>query len=119
MSYDNQLSEFDFWRLADELSVVDAAFLTMMADPGDFELVTRDSPLTSQIKQIGGFEQIDGFDKYSFERLQTDFDIVIVNPSQFRAIFKALRNAIVSNKLKAKITNLARCPVKHNTKAGG
>jgi hypothetical protein len=110
MSDYDPLSDFDYWRLADELSVVDAAFLTMMADPGDFELVSPDAPLSSQIRQIGGFEYVGDAHKYDFERVESDLDTVLINPAKFRAIFKALRNAIIADKLKARITNLARTP---------
>lgn len=61
------------------------------------------SPLTSNIRKDGGYSEED--DTYQ------DIDgMVWLSPAHFRAVFKALRNAILSNKLRAKIVNLGREP---------
>lgn len=105
MALNSNLRGLDFWRLADELSVIDAAFLTLMLEPGDFQLVSPASPMTSQIRQTSGWGGYDGV-----ERIEFDDGTMGINPSEFRAVFKALRAAILSDKLRAKIGNLGRHP---------
>jgi hypothetical protein len=99
------LSGLDYWRLSDELSVVDIAFLTLNMDPGCFELVDLTDPEKSKIVRIGGFED------WETRALHNgDIDEVIVQPNQFRAVFKALRNAIIGNKVRANVVTRAREP---------
>ena len=98
-------SGLDYWRLADELSVIDASFLTMLADPGHFALQDPRNPGNSIIFQIAGWS-----DSQLDRAGEDDEGRILVDGSKFRAVFKALRNAILANKLQAKITNWARHP---------
>lgn len=98
------LSDLDYWKLADEFSVVDAAFLILLSDPGHYSFETRGDPSSSRIFQIANWTED------QFDRMQTDDGHFAIDPAKFRAVFKALRNAILANKLKARITNWARHP---------
>lgn len=93
----------DYWRLADEVSVIDATFLTIGIEPGHYSLVNPDNPLSSNIRKEAGYTDED--DTY-----QNRDGYVWISPANFRAVFKALRNAILSNKLQAKIVNRGRKP---------
>lgn len=97
-------SGLDYWKLADELSVIDASFLTLGVDPGHYRLEDVGNPIESQIVQVANFED----DR--FNRQQDDLGSVVIDASHFRAVFKAIRSAILSNKLRAKISNWARHP---------
>ena len=99
------LSRLDYWRLSDELSVVDVAFLTLNMDPGCFELVDLTDPAKSKIVRIGDLEDWESRALYN-----GDIEEVIVQPNQFRAVFKALRNAIIGNKVRANVVTHAREP---------
>ena len=79
----NGLSSLDFWRLADELSVIDAAILITGNDPAKKEDVRDDAGYI-----IG-------------ERQRRDYE-------GYEAVFKALRNAILSDKLRATVASRAR-----------
>ena len=70
------LSSMDYLRLADELSVIDAAILITGNDP-------------SERKTKG-----DGFDDPFREEQRTDYD-------GFDAVFKSIKNAVLSNKIAA------------------
>jgi hypothetical protein len=93
----------DYWRLADEFSVIDASFLILGEDPGNFSLVDQTSPLTSNIRKEAGYTEED-------DTFQNSDGSLYLVPANFRAVFKALRNAILSNKLKAKLVNVGREP---------
>ncbi|GAB5449550.1 hypothetical protein [Gymnodinialimonas sp.] len=97
-------SGLDYWRLSDELTLVDATFLAIGLEPGDFELVSPHSPHLSEIRVVTGFHK-DDIDRYENE----DREFLLV-PGDFRAVFKALRQAVISNKLRARIVNWARKP---------
>lgn len=99
------LSGLDYWRLSDELSVVDAAFLTLNMDPGCFDLAQPTDPTKSKIIRIGDFEEWEDRALYN-----GDIEEVVVQPNQFRAVFKALRSAIVGNKIRANVVTRARDP---------
>lgn len=91
-------SNLDYWRLIDELSVIDAAILITGNDPSEKEQlydVANDKPLYNS----------DGSFRY---RQRTDFD-------NFEPTFKALRNAIFSNKLRAKLAYSSRDPLTRYT----
>ena len=103
MALKNTFTGLDYWRLADELSVVDASFLTIGIEPGHYSLLNPKSPMTSNISKDAGYSETD-------ETFQDNDGHVWLVPSQFRAVFKALRNAILSNKLKARVVNLGREP---------
>lgn len=86
-------SAMDFWRLADELSVIDAAILITGNDPSE------------------GFDMRDGHgdlirDANGAIRRAQKRDYI-----GFDAAFKALRTAILSDKLKATIGFRARGPI--------
>lgn len=77
------LSSLDFWRLADELSVIDAAILIVGADPA---------------------EKKDDYDDSGYrigESQRQDYE-------GFEAVFKALRGAILSDRLRATVALRAR-----------
>ncbi len=95
----------DYWRLSDELSVIDAAFLTLNLDPGHFEFSLPANPATSKIFRVGDFE-----DWESRALFNGDIDNVELEPNQFRAVFKAIRNAILGSKLRANVVTRAREP---------
>ncbi len=97
-------SSLNHWRLADELSVIDATFLTLSVDPGHFQLENPSNPSDSRIFQIANFAED------PFDRIRSDDEMQVIDASQFRAVFKAIRSAILSNKLRAKISNWARHP---------
>lgn len=99
-------TRLDYWRLADELSAVDAAFLFIGCDPGNHELEQPDEPATSRIRLISGFSD-EQLERTEYEDTP---EYVFVSPSQFRAVFKAIRNAVFSNKLKARFVNKGRGP---------
>lgn len=71
------LTSMDYWRLADELSVVDAAILITGNDPSHGE-------------EVSGFHEPPSWMQYR-------------NYEGFEAAFKALKNAILSNRLRATI----------------
>ena len=99
------LSGLDYWRLSDELSVVDAAFLTLNMDPGCFDISQPTDPLKSKIIRIGDFQE------WENRALNNgDIEEVEVQPNHFRAVFKALRSAIVGNKIRANVVTRARDP---------
>ena len=100
------ISGLDYWRLSDEFSVVDAAFLTLNLDPGDFVLQSPSSPATSTIHKIGGLENWEARAIYN-----GDTEKIELEPNQFRAVFKALRNGVMSNKIRAKIVKYGRRPL--------
>lgn len=100
-------NDLDYWRLADEVSVVDAAFLTLQSDPGHYSFDSPEDPSSSRIFQVANWPED------PFDRMQTDDGQMAIDPAKFRAVFKALRNAILGNKLRAKITNWARHPDGH------
>lgn len=104
MAYKNTFSGLDYWKLADELSVIDASFLTLMSDPGHFKLESPEIPGDSRIFQVANWSD------EQFDRMETDDGNLVIDPSQFRAVFKAIRNAILSNKMRAKINSRARVP---------
>ena len=79
------LSKMDFWRLADELSIVDAAILMTGNDPSE-TIRTYDSDGVNQQDENGHPREVQ----------RIDYDGYI--PS-----FKALKSAILSNSLKANI----------------
>ena len=99
------LSGLDYWRLSDELSVVDAAFLTLNMDPGCFDLVHPIDPTKSKIVRIGDFEEWEDRALHN-----GDIEEVVVQPNKFRAVFKALRSGILGNKIRANVINCARHP---------
>ena len=70
------LTSMDYWRLADELSVIDAAILITGNDPSERE------------------SKGDGFDSPFHEEQRTSYD-------GFEAVFKAIKNAILSNRIAA------------------
>lgn len=81
-----------YWRYCDELSVVDAALLIVGLNPGDVELQGR--PIEeARLIQL----DLGGEDLTSWER-------------DFRAVFKALRYAILRDKLSANIARICRKP---------
>lgn len=77
------LSSLDYWRLADELSVIDAAILITGNDPSEKEDVRDESGF------IIGQQQRRDYDGYE-------------------AVFKALRLAVLSDKLRATVSCRAR-----------
>ncbi|MFC0342067.1 hypothetical protein [Paracoccus niistensis] len=83
------LSAMDYWRLADELSVIDAAIL-----------ITGNNP-----------EQ--KYEEYDPDS-QTSQWVKLKNYDGFEATFRALRNAILSDKLRAKIAVRTRDTVEIN-----
>lgn len=99
------LTGLDYWRLSDELSVIDVCFLVINSDPGFYELKNPDFPATSLIQKIGNFSDDEHRAIYNGEE-----EDIFLSPAQFRAVFKALRNAILSNKLRAKICRNGRNP---------
>ncbi|QFT59507.1 hypothetical protein FIU94_11800 [Sulfitobacter sp. THAF37] len=104
MALKSNFEGLDFWRLADELSVIDAAFLTLMLEPGDFELLSPNSPMASQIRQNSGWGKYDNTERVDLE------EGIGIAASEFRAVFKAIRSAILSDKLPARVVNLGRSP---------
>jgi hypothetical protein len=99
----NTFSGLDYWRLADELSIVDASFLTLNLDPGHFRLLQPTDPSNSEIIQVAGWSDS------QIERAgEADDGTPLVNPAQFRAVFKALRNAVFANKVQVRVVNIAR-----------
>jgi len=81
------LSKMDYWRLADELSVVDAAILITGNDPSEtYEAYTNEEEPTVQRDANGHIIEVQRKD---YEGYSTSF--------------KALKNAIMSNSLKATI----------------
>jgi hypothetical protein len=99
------LTGLDYWRLSDELSVVDATFLTLNLDPGCFEFSMPATPASSKIIRVGDFEEWE-----SRALFNGDIENVELEPNQFRAVFKAIRNAILGNKLRANVITKAREP---------
>lgn len=89
-----RLSAYDakYWRLSESLSVTNAAMLAADIDPGSMEAVTPDNP------QDGHFHRR-GTSNHTRNYIQS---------SQFIAVFSAIRNAILEEKLRANITRLAR-----------
>lgn len=82
-SGEGELSSLDYWRLADELSVIDAAILITGNDPAQWENVRDENGNCegrSQCRDYVGYEPV----------------------------FKALRQAILSDKLRATVTFRAR-----------
>lgn len=79
------LNSLDYWRLADELSVIDAAILVTGNDPsGRFEIYDDDGHAVRDGNGVWRTAQ------------RTDYE-------GFNATFKALRSAIWSNRLRANI----------------
>lgn len=86
------MNSMDYWRLADELSVIDAAILITGNDPSDKIEVADDT---------GRFQ----FDNYG--------QVVTIQKRDhpgFDAAFRALRNAVISNRIPANIILRARVP---------
>jgi len=79
-----------YWRYSDDLSVVDAALLIVGLNPGIIEV--RGWPIEQATLVQPSLE---GEDRYFFEQ-------------DFRAVFKALKGAILSDRLPANITRLCR-----------
>lgn len=99
------LTGLDYWRLSEELSVVDAAFLTLNLDPGCFKLSTPSDPANSKIVRVSDFSDDDARALWN-----GDIEEVELEPQQFRAVFKGLRNAVLNNKIRAKVVTKARDP---------
>lgn len=83
------LQQLDYWRLSDELSLIDAAILITGNDPSD----------TSEVQDDDG---------RSFWVQKTSYD-------GFGATFKALRNAVLSNRLRANLAYRARENTSYNS----
>ncbi|MEY8143662.1 hypothetical protein [Falsihalocynthiibacter sp. CO-5D18] len=109
MSHDYEgsggLGGLDYWRLSDELSVIDATFLTLNLDPGSFELSDLSDPANSKIVKIADFEDREYRAVYN-----GDIPEVELEPNQFRAVFKALRNAVLNNRIRANVVTRGREP---------
>lgn len=86
------VSTLELWRLSDELSVIDAALLVAGHDPGEVRVAGHD-PALSPIESISSDENY-GPREYEDQG--------------FRAVFKALRLAIMSNKVSAVVAYRAR-----------
>jgi len=85
-------SDLDFWRLSDELSVIDVALLSAGHDPGEVRVVGRD-PAFAPIESI----------EHDHQYGPRTYD-----DQGFRAVFKALRNRILNNEISAIIAYRAR-----------
>jgi hypothetical protein len=81
-----------FWRYCDELSVIDAALLIVGLNPGVVEIRGRPVEEARLVQP-----SIEGEDRYFHEH-------------SFRAVFKALRYAVLRDKLSANISRLSRNP---------
>ncbi|WP_380054114.1 hypothetical protein ACFE33_12885 [Falsihalocynthiibacter sp. SS001] len=99
------LGGLDYWRLSEELSVIDASFLTLNLDPGCFQLSNLADPANSKIIRVAEFEDWEARALYN-----GDIPEVELEPNQFRAVFKALRNAVLNNKLRANVVTRGREP---------
>ena len=86
------ISELDLWRLSDELSLVDVALLASGHDPGDVRPFGTD-PASCPIETIYEDEDFG-------RRREAD--------NGFRAVFKALKRAVMANKISATIAYRAR-----------
>ncbi len=86
------LSKMDYWRLSDELSVVDASLLVVGLNPGEVSLEDADIATSRLVKErvYGAGRSIDEAD--------------------FRAVFKSMRSAIIGNNLRANLAFSARSP---------
>jgi len=85
-------SDAVYWRLSEHLSVTNAAMLAAGIDPGTMELATPDAP------QRGYFHLRESSNK------STNY----FHSGSYVAVFSAIRNAILEDKLRANITHLAR-----------
>lgn len=82
--------ELRYWKYCDDLSVIDAALLIVGLNPGVITLIGNSPETASLVQSVPG-----GIDKYYHEH-------------DFRAVFKALRSAILTDKVPANITRLCR-----------
>ncbi len=87
-----RFEDIDFWRLNDSLSVTNAAMLAADIDPGKNELTEQSLP-------DDGFFHIRGESNHVNHYFHS---------SRFIAVFSAIRNAILEDRLSANITRLAR-----------
>lgn len=90
-------SELDWWRIVDDLSVVDAAILITGNNPSNKETV---------------FDVEDG--RVIFNPDGTEAKRQIIEYPNFEPVFKSLRNAILKNKLRATIAYQARTEIPEN-----
>lgn len=86
------LTEMDYWRLSDTLSVTNAAMLAVNLDPGKNEPVSPTNPINGQF-HVRGSDL--GSDTY-FES------------PHFIAVFSAIRHAILANRLAAVLAHSTR-----------
>lgn len=84
------LLSMDYWRLNDELSIIDAAILITGGDPSETEIVYDEIEGRAVFNSDGSFKKVQ----------KTDYE-------GFDASFKAIRNAVLSNKLSANIALVA------------
>jgi hypothetical protein len=82
------MDNFDYWRLCDELSVVQAACLIVGVDPYDYrDMMTDGAPSPPKVSNSNPLP------KPSYPR------------KKFEAVFIALKNAIKGDRLSAAVTN--------------
>ena len=86
------LTNIDYWRLSDTLSVINAAMLAVGIDPGEKELVRFSNPIEGRFRVRGSDLGPDAY----FES------------PKFIAIFSAMRNAILANSLAAVLAHRTR-----------
>lgn len=84
--------EIDYWRFSDNLSVVEAAMLACNFDPGVYELAAGCGPEHGCLHKRGTSNNTANY----------------CQSSKFIAVFSAIRDAVITNKIVADITNLAR-----------
>ena len=89
-------SNLDYWKLSDEFSIIDAAILITDNDPSESVDVFDDENGVQVFNADGTLKRAQ---KTSY--------------NGFDAVFKALRNAVLSNKLKATLGFPARAPSYH------
>ena len=86
------LDSLDYWRLAEELSVVDASLLAVGLNPGEIALAGANIA-TSRLSKESPYG-----------------DETFIHEADFRAVFKAVRSAILGNNLRADLAFSARTP---------
>ena len=90
-NFEDWHSDIELWRLADSLSVVDAALLTVWINPGSVRLSHTNDILGSSLVEDGSNQTLDHSDL-----------------RRFRAVFKAIKQAVLHNRLSARMVYPAR-----------
>ncbi|PQV57861.1 hypothetical protein LX70_01670 [Defluviimonas denitrificans] len=82
----------DHWRLSESLSVTNAAMLAAGIDPGSTESTDPDAPHHGHFHRRGASNGVKNY----------------TQSGSFIAVFSAIRNAILEDRIRANITHLAR-----------